>query len=149
MTTTPKRVHLWPVMITLWMICFISACVFFVIKSLGVNHDLVVKDYYGKSLEHDEVLAARARTRKLEVPPRIRIEADEARMVVTLPDTARDAVLSLYRPSDASLDVDVALQDVVPSVLPLAPLHPGMWEAHIHWEENGNSYLFEQDLYIP
>lgn len=144
-----KRWNPWPWALTAWFVFLIGVCIWFVIKSLGMNHDLVTSDYYAEGLQHDQHQAALARTRNLENPPRIELDAPQNRLIVFMPADAVGAVLNLYRPSDARLDLKYALQDGVPSVLSTLDLHPGMWQAKIVWQNAGQDYYFQQDLFIP
>ncbi|MGA0332363.1 MAG: FixH family protein [Kiritimatiellia bacterium] len=145
-----KRFNPWPVAITLWFVFLIGVCIWFVKKSMGMNHDLVSSSYYADGLNHDAHQAALARTKALEQPPRITLDAENHRLIVYLPREARGAVLKLYRPSDARLDLKYALQeDGVPSVLSTLSLHPGKWLAKISWEYENRPYYFQEDLFIP
>jgi hypothetical protein len=138
----------WPWALTAWFIFLIGVCIWFVIKSMGMNHDLVSSDYYAEGLQHDTHQAALARTRNLENPPRIQLDFPQNRLIVFLPSDVKGAVLNLYRPSDARLDLKYALQDGVPSVLSTLDLYPGMWQAKISWQNDGQDYYFQQDLFI-
>lgn len=143
------NINPWPIALTSWFIFLICVCVWFVIKSLGMNHDLVSHDYYAKAMNHDQHQTALARTKNLENPPRIKIDVPKNRMIVFLPDHAEGAVLNLYRPSDARLDLKYALQSGgIPSVLSTLDLHPGKWQAKISWQDKGLDYFFQQDLFV-
>lgn len=144
-----KRWNPWPAALSLWFAFLIGVCIWFVIKSLGMNHDLVSSDYYAEGLDHDAHQIALARAKNLENPPRIELDAAQNRLIVFLPSDAKGAVLNLYRPSDARLDLKYALQEGVPSVLSSLDLHPGMWQAKITWQNAGLDYFFQKDLIIP
>lgn len=144
-----KRWNPWPVALIAWFAVFILLCVVFVIKSFGMRHELVTDDYYAKGLEHDDRRAALARTTKPEHKPSIHIDASNERIIVELPEFARDAVLELYRPSDASLDRKYALQNGEPSTFSLLDLFPGRWEARIYWTTDGLAYYYKEELYVP
>jgi len=144
------KLNPWPIGIFAWILFCIGACVWFVIKSLGMNHDLVVSDYYAEGLHHEEKMIAISRARALETPPSIEVDAAENRLIVRTPDIATDAVLILYRPSDAKMDMKYALQDGgVPSVISTLDLHPGKWQAQIDWVTDGKAYYYQEDLFVP
>jgi len=151
MNDAPKksRFNPWPIGLVLWFLFFIGLCMWFVGKSMGIRHDLVTKHYYEEGLHHDERRIAISRAKALETPPRIQIDLQNKRLIVFIPDFAHDAVLTLYRPSDARLDRHYELQDGEPSVLSLLDLHPGRWEARIAWNTNGKTYLHEESLDLP
>lgn len=143
-----SRFNPWPWTIIAWFLVMIVICVGFVIKSLGMKHDLVTRVYYAEGLDHDSRQVALSRTRGLENPPRIELDYEGHRMIVRIPHFARGAVLGFYRPSDARLDVKYSLQDGVPSVLSTLDLHPGKWEVWISWETNGIAYYHQEDVFI-
>jgi hypothetical protein len=144
------KLNPWPIGLTAWFAFLIALCIWFVFKSMGMNHDLVSTSYYADSLNHDRHQAALARAKRLENPPRIELEAKKDRLIVFLPDHAQGAVLKLYRPSDARLDLKYALQENgVPSVLSILDLHPGKWQAKIIWQNEGLDYFHQEDLFIP
>ncbi|MEX2606358.1 MAG: FixH family protein [Kiritimatiellia bacterium] len=143
-----SRFNPWPWTILTWFLVMIAVCVGFVIKSLGMKHDLVTPEYYAEGLDHDRRQTALSRTKALETPPRIELDFKEHRMIVRLPDFAKGAVLSMYRPSDARLDLKYALQDGVPSVLSTLDLHTGKWQAKISWETNGVPYYYQEEVFI-
>jgi hypothetical protein len=140
----------WPVGLIAWFGFLIVLCIWFVIKSMGMNHDLVSTSYYADGLNHDKHQAALARAKQLEVPPRIELDTTNERLIVFLPDHAQGAVLKLYRPSDKRLDANYALQENgVPSGIPFQNIHPGKWLAKITWQNEGLDYFYQEDLFIP
>jgi hypothetical protein len=145
---SPSRFNPWPWAIIAWFLVMIVICVGFVIKSLGMKHDLVTQNYYAEGLDHDRRQSALSRTRGLETPPRIELDTAGHRMILRLPEFAKGAVLKLYRPSDARLDLKYALQDGAPSVLSTLDLHPGKWQARISWETGGVPYYHQEDVFI-
>ncbi len=147
--TSTSRFNPWPYGLVAWFVFFIGIIIWFVIQSLGMNHDLVVQDYYAEGLHHEDRMIALARTKALEDPPSIEVDWKEHRLIVRTPDIANGAVLTLYRPSDARMDMKYALQDNgVPSVLSTLDLHPGKWQAKINWTVNDVEYYHQEDLFI-
>jgi hypothetical protein len=144
-----KKWNPWPYAIIAWFVFFISVCIIFVVRTLNIPNDLVADNYYEQGLHHDEKLVALGRTSALENPPRIELREVDHQLVVYIPSFAKDAVLTLYRPSDARLDRRYALQDGQPSVLSSLDLHPGLWEASINWSTDGVAYFHKQTLSIP
>lgn len=144
-----SRFNPWPIGLVAWFVFFIGVIIWFVIQSLGMNHDLVVQEYYAEGLHHEDRMIALSRTKALENPPRIEVDAEQHRLIVRTPEIANGAVLTLYRPSDAKMDMKYALQDNgVPSVLSTLDLHPGKWQAKIKWSTNGVDYYHQEDLFI-
>jgi len=143
------KLNPWPIGLVAWFVFFIGIIIWFVITSLGMNHDLVVQDYYAQGLHHEDRMIALSRTRNLENPPSIEYEWKEHRLIVRTPEFANGAVLTMYRPSDSSMDLKFALQDGgKASVVDTTVLHPGKWQAKISWETNGTAYYHQEDLFI-
>ena len=143
------KLNPWPIGLCLWFAFFIGIIIWFVIKSLGMNHDLVVQDYYAEGLHHEDRMIALSRTRNLENPPTIENDWKEHRLIVRTPEIANGAVLTMYRPSDSGMDLKFALQDGgEPSVVETTALHPGKWQAKISWVSKGVSYYHQEDLFI-
>lgn len=143
------KLNPWPIGLIAWFMFFIGIIIWFVIKSLGMNHDLVVQDYYAEGLHHEDRMIALARTRNLENPPSIEYDAAEHSLIVRTPEIANGAVLFMYRPSDSTMDLKFSLQDGgVPSVVDTTQLHPGKWQAKIKWTANGLDYYHQEDLFI-
>lgn len=148
-TPTPKKnFNPWPIGLVAWFVFFIGLCVWFVFQSFGMRHDLVSKDYYIEGLHHDEYRQSLSRTKALEPPPRVLYERDKHRLIVFIPEFARDAVLVLYRASDSRLDRKYQLKDGRPSVLSTLDLHPGRWKARVSWNTEGVDYLHEERMDI-
>ena len=139
----------WPPALFLWFGFLIIVCIGFVIKTSKMNNDLVSKDYYAEGLNHDAHQIAISRTKNLENPPRIELDELQNRLIIFLPKNAMGAVLNLYRPSDAHMDLKYELQDGVPSVLSTLDLHPGRWQAKISWKDENFDYFHQEDLFIP
>ena len=143
------KLNPWPIGLLLWFTFFIGIIIWFVIKSLGMNHDLVVQDYYAAGLHHEDRMIALSRTRNLENPPAIENDWKEHRLIIRTPKIANGAVLTMYRPSDSNMDIGFALQDGgEPSVVDTKVLHPGKWQAKISWVTNGVSYYHQEDVFI-
>lgn len=144
-----KKFNPWPYGLLFWFLFLIVVCIGFVIKTSKMNNDLVRKDYYAAGLDHNDRQVALSRTRNMENPPRIELDNENHRMIVYLPASAGSAVLELYRPNDARMDLRYRLQDNgVPSLLSTTDLHPGKWKASIRWETDGVSYFHQENLFV-
>ena len=143
-----RRWPVWPVGIVSYYLFFVCLCVIFAFMARRVRFDLVAEDYYERGVDHDSHMLALARTRALPDPPRLEVEADKHRLIVYMPRSARDAVLTLYRPADAREDRRYALQDIVPSVVAYEAIPHGRWLAKIDWQLDGKPYTFEEELYL-
>lgn len=144
-----RQLPRWPVGIASYYLFFVFLCVVFAIKARGVRFDLVAEDYYARGLEHDARMAASARVRALDRPPRLEVDTQRHWLIVHMPPTARDAVLTLYRAADAREDRRYALQDIVPSVIDYGMLPHGRWQVQIAWEHEGQPYYFQEDVFLP
>lgn len=144
-----RRWPVWPVSIISYYLFFVCLCVVFAFMARKVRFDLVAEDYYDRGVAHDTHMQALARTRALPDPPRLVIDDPEHRLIVYMPRTARNAVLTLYRPADAREDRRYALQDIVPSVVSYEAIPHGRWQARIDWQLDGKPYTFEEDIFLP
>lgn len=147
--SSPKqKLNPWPIGLVAWFVFFIGLCVWFVFRSFGMTHDLVSKDYYVEGLHHDDHRRAIARAKALDPPPRVEVDREKHRLIVYLPEFARDAKMVLYRASNADMDRKYQLQDGKPSVLSTLEIPPGRWEARISWDTGDAHYLHEEVLDI-
>ncbi len=146
MSGTKRRWHPWPVGIVVYFACFAALCVVFAIKASKVRIDLVSDDYYAKGVAHTDRMAALSRAQALNPRPVIRLEGQ--RLEITLPETAREAVLTLYRAADARLD-RVHPLPAPASTLPLPDLAPGRWQAQVAWKQGELDYYMEEVIFAP
>ena len=142
----------WPYALTAVIVAFAAAVVAFVVWSLGHRVDLVAPDYYEREIRHQEQIDREARTRNLPATYGLFHDARTGTLLIRIPGEHRDAtgVLSLYRPSDAALDREIAL--VVDSEgkqeVRLDTLASGLWRARLTWTHGTNEYYVASTLIV-
>jgi nitrogen fixation protein FixH len=145
-----RRLH-WGVGIAAVYTVFATATIGFVAFAISRPVDLVSADYYTRSLEHDDRLAALARARALGATLRCTLSEDTRTLALELPpELARMAsgAVHLYRPSDGRADRTMPLRlDAGGSQqLSLAGLAHGRWTLQLEWRANGLTYYHERSL---
>lgn len=150
-TIPPRKTRwpLWPTGIAAYYIFFVLLCFVFAYKARGVRFDLVAENYYEKAVNHDAHMLARARVRALDIQPSLEVDEARHRLIVRMPPEARGARLTLFRAADAREDRVFALQDIVPSVIDYGRLPHGRWQAQIRWQDHGNDYYYQEDIFLP
>jgi len=145
-TETKRRWHPWPVGIVVYFIGFAMLCVVFAVKASKVRIDLVSDQYYAKGVAHDARMAAVARTNALDPRPSLGLAGE--RLDIHLPEDAREALLTLYRASDARLD-QVHVLPSPASSLPVGHLASGQWQAQVEWKQGDLDFYMEEIFFAP
>jgi hypothetical protein len=148
--TTTRRLH-WGVGIAGVYTLFATSTIGFVAFAISRPVDLVRADYYARSLDHDDHLAAIARARALGATLRCTLSPDGRTLALELPpELARTASGSvhLYRPSDGRADRTMPLRLGAggSQQLSLAGLARGRWALQLEWRANGLTYYHERSL---
>ena len=133
--------------ITIFYICFVGVVITALIASFGVDHSLVVDDYYAKDLAyqsqydkaHNDLLSQN-----------VKVVHDEQNRELTVHFINTNQIygyIDFYRPSDKSKDFIVNLKDNK-TVISTQDMLLGKWILKIDWIENGKSYYREEAIYI-
>ena len=116
----------------------------FVVWSLRHRQDLVMEDYYEQDANHQDRMAhiANARSHAGHI---FRYDASARSFIVALPITASNALVELYRPSNAALDREFSINASTLSdgQISAEGLHAGLWRAHLTWNQDGEVYRVE------
>lgn len=128
---------------------FAAATVGFAVFAMEQRVELVSADYYQRALQYDQRMAAEANAAALDGAFRAEPAAD-GRMIRLIWSAAQPArgggVVSLYRPSDSTLDRSwpVAPDDRGAQQLSLAGLPAGRWLLQVQWRAGGRDFYVEQ-----
>lgn len=149
----PPSWNPWPWAVTGFLALFFLLVVGFGVFAARLRFDLVRPDYYEAELLHDAQMAGRARARSLGSAPAVTF-AGPGRLQIQFPAEHAGAVsaatLRLYRPADARLDHEHALDPDAAGRQRLdAALAPGLWRARLAWTHAGEDYLHEAVLVVP
>ena len=145
MMMTKKTI--WPYGLTVVILLYIGWLLFFLFFSNSQKADVVEENYYRKGIEYQRQIDKRIRTNHLPGQVNI-IYTPQNKLIIRLPIKADSGIISLYRPSDASLDkkYDLHLDDGRRQVLDVAHLKKGKWTVKIDWQTSGQNYYFEKTL---
>ncbi len=133
---------------------FISFILFFII-TVQVNpeydRDLVRDEYYKHDAQYSQEMGRYDNERALEERPQISV--GETTIEVKFPlSIATDSVrgtVSLYRPSDKTLDFEKPISLSGHTLLiPKANLAGGRWDIILIWNYKGTDYQKKQTLYL-
>ncbi len=133
--------------IALFYIVFVGVLLTALISSFGVDHSLVVEDYYAKDLnyqkQYEKMQNANANHNAL-----IKNNLSEKTISVEfLEGTPSSASAQFYRPSDASKDFSIAFDKSI-NIISTETMVKGKWVIKLEWNENGKKFYLEQDIII-
>ena len=124
----------------------------FVVFAMNRPADLVSADYYQRSLQQDERIAAEANAHALSEPVRFAIDGPTRRIVVTWPSSLSMArgEITLYRPSNSAADRRYAITPASGAqVIDVADLVSGRWRLQAAWTDAGRSFYQEEVITLP
>lgn len=133
-------------------VSFIGLVAVMVAIALSQRVDLVVDDYYERSLHHEQQMASAANARRLGSTLSVRAVGGD--MLVSFPRSMDPAGIAgrctLYRPSDRSLDRSIDLHPDSTGVqrIPLRGMLPGVWKTQLSWEYRGSTYYLETPVVL-
>lgn len=142
----------WGTGIVIGMALFISFILYLVFNMLTdekFDHDLVTEEYYKKELLFQQEIDAE--TRGNELVENISDRRTENGWLIEFPEDLNLADVSgnlnFYRPSNAKLDFDIPLNLESHSIeISDENLIPGRWNIIIHWEYQGETYLYKKEI---
>ena len=145
----------WPWAIILTFVIFISGTVGLVVMACSQKVDLVSANYYEQELKFQGQLDRMKRTSQLGAQAGVSYDAAQKRITISLPpEQARQEVrgqIQLYRPAQASLDRQLALQPDASGMqsLDASALKPGLWKIRVSWTVGQQDYFIDQKIVIP
>ena len=122
---------------------FIGTLVFVCVRQ-DVN--LVSPQYYQEELVYQKKLDKINNTQLLAEQPAITAEKGKVRIAFGVHDRIEKGQLTLFRPSDARLDLKF---DILPAgestrIFEMTRWEPGLYRASITWTMGGKDYYFEK-----
>ncbi|HEY9183977.1 MAG TPA: FixH family protein [Salegentibacter sp.] len=142
----------WGTGIVIGMTLFISFILYLVFNMLTdekFDHDLVTEEYYKKELLFQQEIDAETRGNALA--ENISDRRIKNGWLIEFPEDLKLAEVSgnlnFYRPSNAKLDFDIPLNLKTNRIeISDENLIPGRWNIYIHWEYQGESYLYKKEI---
>lgn len=131
--------------IFLFYTVFVCVLATALIASRGVDHSLVVEDYYAQDLAYQKTYD---KTQNNLATDKVKVTYDAAFDVLYLGLSAEESVtgtVQFYRPSDKSQDFTLELTESNKTIN-TADLSRGHWILKIDWTEGNTGYYSEQEV---
>ena len=124
-----------------------------VYRSVNNKVHLVAPDYYQKELVYQAEIDKLNNEKELAESATIHVDANDHRLYISFPDQhkVQSGKVTMYRPSDASMDVsyNLNIDQENQFVLFTGDLAKGLWKVQLEWVNSSKSYLKEQNVYLP
>ena len=133
----------------------VPAVVSYAVFASRQNLDLVQKDYYEEELRFQHQIDASQRARTSSQPATCAYDGSKEQLMIFVPvppgQTSLRASVTLYRPSDASLDqtLQLALSSEGTQHLNVRSLRPGLWRVRLSWAVGEQEYFHADSLVVP
>ncbi len=129
---------------------FIVATLTWVFITLGVDEDLVTNDYYEQSLVYQDHIDASQNALNIDHPVTWKVMNAGSQLHMSYPAKMVDGTITLYRPSDAALDRQIAIRPDSSGrqVIGLQNLEAGYWKIKVNWKEGNKAYYQESSLVL-
>jgi nitrogen fixation protein FixH len=144
----------WPIGIISFFVVFIAFIAWFITFATRQKMDLVRDDYYDQEIRFQQQIDRVQRTQAVSTQVAITSDAVGDFITIGLPKELSLSKVSgtvlLYRPSDASLDQQCALQlgsDGFQRVDARA-LPRGLWKVRVQWTLDGKDYFYDKNIVL-
>lgn len=132
--------NIWPIGIAAFLLVFACGLVFFVMAALRKPDHLVRADYYEHEITYQQHIERELRAAGVSTGEVARVVPGTG-LVITLPPTASNGMVEIFRPSDASLD---RREPYAPGpdgrhVVAVTNLLPGRWRVRLAWLQDGHA----------
>jgi len=146
-----KKFNPWPIGVTIICIAAFAAATTVVVVMVKQNVDLVRPDYYEQDLRHETRMEQERRANSLKAPATISYDKKNAFITIDFPATNVYGTITLYRPSDLSLDqeVPIAVDANNRQTIEASGLQSGLWRVRIEWFQDELSYYQEKAVMLP
>lgn len=150
--TKEKKEWKWPLGIFLGYMIFVTATLSFVFFTFTQRTDLVVDNYYEKTLTYQQHINRAQNAMDLEIP--FRYEHKDKQVSLIFPENLVSAGIEgevvFYRPSDSHLDTKLPIytDEAGHQMISLDKFQPGMWKLQVTWTSGETEYYTESNLYL-
>ena len=143
----------WGTGIVIAFILFIGFILYFVITmsiDKKYDYDLVSEEYYKDELNYQKDIDKYNNTKELGIVLEFKKTAEGLK--ISFPNKYQTEIIegnvSLYRPSNQSLDSDIpfVLSKRTTLLIPDNKLVGGRWDIKISWSENNKEYLYKKEF---
>lgn len=142
----------WGKSIVLAFIIFIGLVSWALIKSFGVQIDLVTPNYYEEELKYeDRITEIKAGQ---EFADEISFKAKEDGLHIQFPkqweQVSIEGKIKMYRPNDAKKDfeIPIAFNQERMQIIPGSKLLNGAWTVKLSWTEAGRKFYLEKNVFL-
>jgi len=133
--------------ITLFYIIFVGTLATVLIKSFGVDHSLVVDDYYAKDIAYQSQYD-KAQNNLNSDQLQMKYNQESGQVEIVFKDqAAASGTIQFYRPSNKSLDFEVDITENTINV-PVRHLPVGKWKVKVDWTVADKDYYKEESFYF-
>ena len=133
--------------ITLFYIVFVGTLLTVLIKSFGVDHGLVVEDYYAKDIAYQSQYDKSVNSIKSD---NLNAEYDSENGILVFEiqdESSATGVIHFYRASDKTKDFTIPISTNKMEI-PVSHLSVGKWRIKVDWTIKGKDYYQEKDFYF-
>lgn len=124
-----------------------------VYKSFQSKVNLVSQDYYKQEIVFQDQINKIENELALEKSVSIVHNSRLNELLIIFPREleVKSASLTLYRPSDASMDRswDLQLDQENADKISTESLSGGLWQVQVEWSDQSTSYYKEQNIFLP
>lgn len=142
----------WGTGIAIFYSVFVVVMVGMVIYSRGVDHSLVMDNYYEEDLKYQSHIDAVKNTRTLGQDLVIRFSKEEKSVQLDFPEEFSELKGSIwfYRADNKSLDFKINIQpgEGRHITVPTPDLVPGRWTIKVNWEGDGRPFYKEESVVL-
>jgi hypothetical protein len=141
----------WPIGITLFCAAAFAGAATVVVVMVSKKVELVTPDYYAQDLKHGERMAQQKRAGKLSAPVNVHQDPESKNIIVAFPERDTTGTITLYRPSDSTMDrtVNIELNDEQEQILAGDQLTAGLWHVQCQWRQQNQEYYYSEAVVIP
>jgi len=141
-----KKFH-WGHGIALFYTLFVGILITALVSSFGVDHSLVVDDYYSQDLTYQKQYDKVTNDINSNL---LGIEYDQLKNELRLKflgDNSIQGEIQFYRPSDKSMDFTQSINSSN-EIISTKTLQRGKWEVKVDWTQGGIAYYKKEVIFI-
>lgn len=141
----------WGKSIVLVFIVFAGFIGTMVVQMSRERIDLVRDDYYQDEIAYQQHIDRVTNARRFDPKTYIDYRPENRLVEVTLPDSLKHGMLTLYRPADRRQDDEQVLSSGMPArfTISMQDKPGGLWRAQLTWSDGQREYYTERELMLP
>ena len=137
----------WGTGITIGIILFMSFILFMVFKATQTESDLNAENYYEQEMAYQDRIDAIANAAPYKKD--ISIEQVDNGLQVNYPsEMLKEGKVHLFRPDNASLDVEMPMTSAGSVLIPRDKMILGVYQVQMSWTKGGDDYYYEENVTI-